>query len=235
MLSVTTTSFGNPRSIYCIGRNHPDLPIVKKKSQEGIAFDENEDPWPTLSSKALSSLGSETSVIPITPANRQVDWEAELVVEIGEDCFQLHDIDHARRMMSRWGVGNDITDRWWQNCGHGQWIRGKSFPGFAPFTFGSFARQAAHNNQLDLQVQCYVNGQLMQQGFLSEYIVPPARLIWQISQSVRLLQGDLIFCGTFPGSALNRSPSQYLRVGDEVITQIQGLGRLVNQVVDVSA
>ena len=229
------TGLGNHRSIYCIGRNHPELPIVQKKSQEGISFDENQTPWPTLSSKALSSLGSDSSVIPITPANRQVDWEAELVVEIGEDCFQLDDVDHAWRMMSRWGVGNDITDRWWQNCGSGQWIRGKSFPGFAPFMFGSSAHQAARDNHLDLQVQCHINGQLMQQGLLSELIVPPARLIWQISQSVRLLQGDLIFCGTFPGSALNRSPSQYLQVGDEVITQIEGLGRLVNRVVDASA
>ena len=228
------THLGNHRSIYCIGRNHPELPIVKKKSQDAVPSEENENPWPSLGSKALSSLGSESSVIPITPVNRDVDWEAELVVEIGADCFQLKDVDHARRMMSRWGVGNDITDRWWQTCGHGQWIRGKSFPGFGPFTFGSFAGQAARDNHLNLQVQCYVNGQLMQQGYLSELIVPPDRLIWQISQSVGLLQGDLIFCGTFPGSALNRSPSQYLKIGDEVITQIDGLGRLVNQVVDAS-
>jgi len=161
------THFENHRSIYCIGRNHPELPIVKKKSQDAVSSDEDENPWPSLASKALSSLGSESSVIPITPVNRKVDWEAELVVEIGADCFQLNDVDHARRMMSRWGVGNDITDRWWQTCGHGQWIRGKSFPGFGPFTFGSFAGRAARDNHLDLQVLCYVNGQLMQQGYLS--------------------------------------------------------------------
>jgi len=227
---VTTTSFANPRSIYCIGRNHPDLPIVKKKSQEGIALVENEDPWPTLSSKALSSLGSETSVIPITPANRQVDWEAELVVEIAEDCFQLVDVLAARKHISRWGVGNDVTDRYWQKRGGGQWIRGKSFPGFAPFVFGANSHQAALDNDLNLQISCFVNGQLMQRGLLSELICPPDQLVWQMSQAIRLLKGDLVFCGTFPGSALNRTPSTYLQAGDQVITEIHGLGRLVNPV-----
>lgn len=221
-------------SVYCIGRNHPELPIVKQRIPEASALDECEKPWPTLSSKALSSLGTDTSDIPITLSNRQVDWEAELVVEIGGDCFELDDFDHARKMMSRWGVGNDVTDRWWQNRGGGQWIRGKSFPGFAPFVFGPSACEAALENRLNRQVLCYVNGQLMQNGYLSELICPPAELIWQISQSICLLKNDLIFCGTFPGSALNRSPSIYLQPGDQVITEIEGLGCLVNNVIDAS-
>lgn len=173
-----------------------------------------------------------SSVIPITSTNQQVDWEAELVIEIGQDCFQLFDFSTARQQISRWGVGNDLTDRYWQNRGGGQWIRGKSFPGFAPFVFGPNAHQAAIEHDLSLVVSCYVNNELMQHGLLSELIHPPDHLVWQISQSIQLLEGDLIFCGTFPGSALNRSPSNYLRQGDHVRTEINGLGCLENSVVD---
>ena len=140
------------------------------------------------------------------------------------------DVLAARKHISRWGVGNDVTDRYWQKRGGGQRIRGKSFPGFAPFVFGANSHQAALDHDLDLQISCFVNGQLMQRGLLSELICPPDQLVWQIIQSIRLLQGDLVFCGTFPGSALNRTPSTYLQAGDQLITEIQGLGRLVNPV-----
>ena len=218
------------RNVYCIGRNHPELPIVQQDHHDLRDSSASETAWPTLSSKSVSSLGSDTSVIPITSCNQQVDWEAELVVEIAEDCFQLVDALAARKHINRWGVGNDVTDRYWQKRGGGQWIRGKSFPGFAPFVFGANSHQAALDHDLNLQISCFVNGQLMQRGLLSELICPPDQLVWQISQSVRLLQGDLVFCGTFPGSALNRTPSTYLQAGDQLITEIQGLGRLVNPV-----
>lgn len=224
--------FSRHRSIYCIGRNHPDLPIVKQDPLRSSNLGQSDPPWPSLSSKSISSLGSMTSVIPITSSNQQVDWEAELVIEIGHDCFQLFDFSTARQQISRWGVGNDLTDRYWQNRGGGQWIRGKSFPGFAPFVFGPNAHQAAMAHDLSLEVYCYVNNELMQHGLLSELIHPPDHLVWQISQSIQLLKGDLIFCGTFPGSALNRIPSNYLRPGDYVRTEINGLGCLENLAVE---
>jgi len=221
------------RNVYCIGRNHPELPIIRNSHRSSSEPAIPQMSWPTLSSKSVSSLGSDTSIIPITSSNQQVDWEAELVVEIAENCFQLADFMAARECISRWGVGNDVTDRFWQKRGGGQWIRGKSFPGFAPFAFGVDARQAAAAFNLDLQVSCFVNDQLMQRGSLSDLIWQPDQLVWQISQSIGLLQGDLVFCGTFPGSALNRTPSVYLRAGDFVVTEIQGLGRLVNPVKEV--
>ena len=230
MIVMDPQATSHHRNVYCIGRNHPDLPIVQQDRHDVRDSSASEMAWPTLSSKSVSSLGSDTSVIPITSCNQQVDWEAELVVEIAEDCFQLMDFRAAREHISRWGVGNDVTDRYWQKCGGGQWIRGKSFPGFAPFVFGANSHQAALDNDLNLQISCFVNGQLMQRGLLSELICPPDQLVWQMSQAIRLLKGDLVFCGTFPGSALNRTPSTYLQAGDQVITEIHGLGRLVNPV-----
>lgn len=230
MIAMDPQVSSHHRNVYCIGRNHPELPIVQHERHNDCDSSASEIPWPTLSSKSVSSLGSDTSVIPITSCNQQVDWEAELVVEIAKDCFQLVDSCAARDHISRWGVGNDVTDRYWQKRGGGQWIRGKSFPGFAPFVFGPNSYQAALANNLNLQVKCFVNGHLMQSGLLSELICSPDQLVWQISQAIRLLKGDLVFCGTFPGSALNRIPSIYLKAGDQVITEIQGLGRLVNPV-----
>ena len=225
----------NPGNIYCMGRNHPELPITKRtienQSKEvgrdlGIS-----QQWPILSSKATSSIGTSNSVIPFSVQNREIDWEAELVVEIGKECFALESKEEAHKVITRWGVGNDITDRWWQRRDGGQWIRGKSFPGFAPLIFNSDSFSAARNNELDREIRCLVNGKLVQHGVLSEMISSPVQIVWQISQCLQLLKGDLIFCGTFPGSALNSNPSTYLKIGDEVTTEIEGLGKLNNKVV----
>ncbi len=85
-----------------------------------------------MASKADSALSGPGDPIPLLPLHRQVDWEAELVLRLGGPAFQLRDRQQARAVISQWGVGNDITDRWWQGLGGGQWMKGKSFPGFGP-------------------------------------------------------------------------------------------------------
>ncbi|QEY32323.1 fumarylacetoacetate hydrolase family protein [Synechococcus sp. RSCCF101] len=224
-------------TIFCLGRNHPDLPIMASPPSGAAEAasgswppGQEPDGWPLVAGKADSSLSGATSPIPITPINRQVDWEAELVLRIGTPAFQLPKIAAAGAVIEAWGVGNDVSDRWWQRRGGGQWVKGKSFPGFGPYSLKQLKAREPGPLDLDRELCCRLNGTVVQQGRLSEYIHPPEAVVWQLSQVLRLQPGDLIFCGTFPGSGFTREPKRFLKPGDELITEIEGLGRLVNPV-----
>lgn len=205
-------------NVYCIGRNHRATAPV-----------DADDVMPLLASKASSALSGPTAAIPIQPQNRQVDWEAELVLQISAPAFSLVDAAAARAVIGCWGVGNDVSDRWWQGVGGGQWLRGKSFPGFAPHNIDTCSPAPDFN--LERRVRCWVNDTLMQDSVLSEYLHPPDWLVWHLSQSMALLPGDLIFCGSFPGCGFRQTPERYLSPGDHLRTWIEGLGELNNPVV----
>ena len=230
-------SVGN---IYCVGRNH--IGLLQKSSGGSERTDSkvteqttdlgSESDWPLLASKATGSLNRPDGVIRLNSHNRQVDWEAELVIRIDTSCFALSDPQSACDVIGAWGVGNDVTDRWWQSAGGGQWIRGKSFPGFAIHNID--ANSPKPDFDLNRRIQCWLNDELMQDANLSEYRYPPQCLVFQISQTIPLDAGDLIFCGTFPGCGFHQKPPRFLQAGDRLRTRIEGLGELNNLVVNAT-
>jgi 2,4-didehydro-3-deoxy-L-rhamnonate hydrolase len=224
---MTVLQLPAPRNVYCIGRNHSSLLATATESISSAA----DAVLPLLASKATSALTGPDAAIPIQRQNRQVDWEAELVLQIAEPAFALADTASARAVIGCWGVGNDVSDRWWQGVGGGQWVRGKSFPGFAPHNIDAISPAPDFN--LERRVRCWVNDVLMQDSQLTEYIHPPDWLVWHLSQSMALLPGDLIFCGTFPGCGFRQTPERYLRAGDHLRTWIEDLGELNNPVIQV--
>lgn len=210
------------RSVWSIGRNHTAL-------RPADLLPDGPDQWPLLASKAPSALVGPEDPIPLTPRNREVDWEAELVVQLRAPAFAVDDPMTARDLIGAWGVGNDISDRWWQSAGGGQWTRGKSFPGFGPHNIGAGSPSA--DFCLDRQICCWVNDELVQDACLKHYLYPPEWLVWHLSQVMALEAGDLIFCGAFPGSGFRCSPPRFLRPGDQLRTWIEGLGELRNPIV----
>ena len=210
------------RNVWCIGRNHAAL-------RPADLLPDTPDQWPLLASKAPSSLIGPEDPIPLNPQNREVDWEAELVVQLKAPAFSLANPTAARDRIGSWGVGNDISDRWWQSAGGGQWIRGKSFPGFGPHNIG--VSSPVVDFCLNRQIRCWLNDELVQDASLADYLYPPEWLVWHFSQLIRLEPGDLIFCGTFPGSGFKRSPKRFLKPGDHLRTWIEGLGTLSNPLV----
>lgn len=212
-------------NVYCIGHNHISL----TGSIQSKVLNKVEDHLPLLASKSTTALTGANSPIKINKQNHQVDWEAELVLKIGKSAFNLVDTIAAREIIQSWGVGNDISDRWWQGNGGGQWIKGKSFPGFAPHNIDY--KSVSPDFNLDRQIKCWVNDELMQDSSLNEYIFPPDWLVWHLSQSIMLKPGDLIFCGTFPGCGFHQKPERFLKPGDLLRTLIEGLGELNNQII----
>ncbi|MFM7674093.1 MAG: fumarylacetoacetate hydrolase family protein [Synechococcus sp.] len=208
-------------TIFCLGHNHPSL-----RPSPAAGADPAEDDALLVASKADGALSGPWDPIPLLPVHRQVDWEAELVLRIGSPAFQLPDPAQAQAVISHWGVGNDITDRWWQSLGGGQWMKGKSFPGFAPHALA----ETPPDFDLERRVRCWLNGELVQDAWLHDYVHPPAAAVQQLSGFTRLLPGDLVFCGSFPGMGFQRQPPRFLADGDLLETEIEGLGRLENPV-----
>ena len=154
-------------NVYCVGRNHSSL----LADAAATASPQADALFPLLASKSFSALTGADATIPIQPQNRQVDWEAELVLQIASPTFGLPGVKAAQGVIGSWGVGNDVSDRWWQGVGGGQWVRGKSFPGFAPHNINF--RSSAPDFNLERRVRCWVNNELMQDSLSTEYIHPP--------------------------------------------------------------
>ncbi|MCH2136971.1 MAG: fumarylacetoacetate hydrolase family protein [Phycisphaerales bacterium] len=212
-------------AIICIGRNYaahaaemqgqvPERPTVFMKNPAAICAD------------------GEDIVIPsICRTNGpQVDFEGELVAVIGRDCRDVSEQD-ALKAVSGWAVANDVSARWWQKNGSGgQWIRGKSFDTFCPVS--TPVGPEAISDPQSLMLRTWVNGELMQEASTADMIFPVATLIAELSRGMTLLQGTLLLTGTPSGVGAARTPPVYLADQDEVIVEIEGVGRLRNRVIE---
>ena len=164
-----------------------------------------------------------------TGGPEQVDFEAELAVIIGE---RGKDVPENRAMEVVLGVtcANDVSARWWQKHGAGgQFCRGKSFDTFCPM--GPVVRTVDEIGDVQsLAIACRVAGETMQSASTSQMIFSVARLIAELSTATTLLPGTAILTGTPSGVGHGRDPKRYLRVGETVEVEIEGIGVLSNSV-----
>lgn len=190
-------------------------------------------------------------VIPKVCQDRpQVDFEAELGVVLGAAPSDLgtgaklddvhgvgggtrliKDVPESRALECVLGycVANDVSARWWQKEGSGgQFYRGKSFDTFCPIS--PVASAAMVKNPQALRLTATLNGQLMQDSNTSDMIFSVARLIAEASRGTTLLPGTLILTGTPSGVGFARQPAIFMKDGDEIEIEVEGLGRLVNRV-----
>jgi 2-keto-4-pentenoate hydratase/2-oxohepta-3-ene-1,7-dioic acid hydratase in catechol pathway len=125
---------------------------------------------------------------------------------------------------------NDVSARRWQKeGGAGQWVRGKSFDGFCPLGPVLVTTDEIPDPQA-LGIGCTLNGARVQTGHTSDMIFSVAELIAFLSRDTTLLPGTLIITGTPPGVGMARNPPLYLKEGDQVTVEIDGIGALTNPV-----
>ena len=132
-----------------------------------------------------------------------------------------------------WTVAHDVSARDWQmKRNGGQWLLGKTSDGFAPIGPAIVTRDesAAMGDAGALGVRCVLNESEMQRSNTRELIFKPADLICFISRFVTLKPGDLILTGTPGGVGVFRKPPLFLKHGDTVTCEIEGLGHIVNTV-----
>jgi len=211
----------DPQKIVCIGLNYRDhaaetnAPLPKE---------------PILFSKFVTALVGPEAPIVLPPVSQEVDYEAELVLVVGRSGRFVKESE-ATDYLAGWTVGHDVSARDWQLKKDGrQWLSGKTFDTFAP-TGPELVLRDEMPDAGDIGIRLRLNGRTMQDSSTKQLIFGPAALVAYISQVVTLAPGDLIFTGTPPGVGMARKPPVWLRGGDVVEVEIDGLGVLRNPVV----
>ncbi|MCC5787897.1 MAG: fumarylacetoacetate hydrolase family protein [Phycisphaerales bacterium] len=194
------------------GADIPDRPMVFVKSPASPCLD-----------------GDEIVVPKVCQNEEQVDFEAELGVVIGRDARDVSE-DEALGFVLGYTCTNDVSARWWQKKGSGgQFCRGKSFDTFCPV--GPRLVPAAEvADPQNLRVRCVVGGETMQDGHTGQMIFSIATLISDLSRGATLPAGTLILTGTPSGVGMARTPPRFLKDGETVEVEIEGLGTLRNKV-----
>ncbi|MBF0210645.1 MAG: fumarylacetoacetate hydrolase family protein [Desulfamplus sp.] len=213
----------NPVAILCIGLNY------KMHAKEtGMALPEH----PVLFMKNPAAVTGPYSDIEIPTScldPLQVDYEVELAVIIGKSGKNIKQKDALDYVLG-YTCANDISARRWQkHSGGGQWVRGKSFDTFCPLGPAIVTKDEIEPQNLNLE--CRLNSEVMQQGSTSDMIFSVPELISRLSESMTLLAGTVILTGTPSGVGFTRVPPIFLKPGDLVKSSINGIGEMVNGVV----
>jgi len=208
-----------PGKIVCVGMNYRD-----HAAEAGMEVPEQ----PVLFAKWPNGLIGPGEAIVLPPDPSQVDYEAELGVVIGLRARGLRTED-ALDAVAGYVCVNDVSARDLQFA-DGQWTRGKSLDTFCPV--GPRLVPAAEvPDPQRLGIRCRVNGELLQDSSTAQMVFSVAEIVAFVSTWLTLEPGDLIATGTPAGVGFTREPPAYLRPGDEVTVEIDGLGALVNPVV----
>ena len=153
----------------------------------------------------------------------KTDWEVELAVIIGRPARYLDNEDHAMACVAGYALSNDVSEREFQLERGGQWDKGKSCETFNPL--GPWLVPASEiPDPQRLALRLWVNGEARQDGSTSNMVFTVAEIIRYLSQFMVLEPGDVINTGTPAGVALGMPDAPYLRVGDVMELEIEGLG-----------
>jgi len=205
-----------PGKIMAIGLNYADH----------IAESNMETPeHQTWFSKAPTAANGPHDPIQAPKVSPTLDYEAELVVVVGRGGRHIAKADAAGAIFG-YCCGNDATVRAWQHR-TSQWVLGKSFDTHAPF--GPWITTADEvPDPHALSIRCLVNGEVRQDSNTRHLVFNVWDQIEQLSQAMTLEPGDLIFTGTPAGVGAAMTPRRFLRDGDRVRVEIEGLGELDN-------
>ena len=211
-----------PSSILCIGLNY------RRHAQESGATPPE---WPVLFVKGNNTLQHPGApiLLPRHLRSDEVDYECELAVVIGRACKNVSR-EKALDYVLGYTCANDVSARDWQiKLGGGQWCRGKFFDTFAPLGPVLVTPDEIPNPNA-LGIRTILNGAVMQDWNTKDMIFDVPALIEFLSGSTTLLPGTVILTGTPHGVGMAQKPPRWLRRGDSVTIEIDGIGALTNPV-----
>lgn len=204
-----------PHTIICVGLNYSD-----HAKESGMEAPEE----PVVFMKATNTLVGPNDQVQIPRNSTKTDWEVELGIILKKDALYLEDEAAAADCIAGYCLVHDISERAFQLERSGQWVKGKSCPGFSPV--GPWLATSEEIGAVDqLPMRLWVNGELRQNGTSATMIFSPTFIVWHLSQFMKLEAGDIISTGTPPGVGLGMKPPTYLKAGDVVELEIPGLGR----------
>ena len=212
----------NPNKVIAIGLNYLDH--IRESNAQTPKI-------PIMFTKYTSAIIGDGDAIHWDPnETAKVDWEVELAVVIGKRAYRVSE-DSVFDYVVGYTVCNDVSARDLQSERGDQWIRGKSMHTFCPrgpciVTKDEIADP--HN----LKLRTLVNGETMQDSNTSELLFKIPHLVSYLSRAFTLLPGDVIITGTPPGVGMGKKPPIFLKHGDVVSVEIDGIGKLTNPCVE---
>lgn len=206
-----------PGKIFAIGLNYAD-----HIAESGMGTPERQV-WFT---KAQTSVNGPFDPVQAPRVSQAVDYEAEMVAVIGRRGKHIAREDAAAHIFG-YCVGNDVTERAWQHATP-QWSLGKSFDTHAPF--GPWITTGDEVDPHALDISCTVNGETRQSSNTRHLVFDVFDQVAHLSQAMTLEPGDVIFTGTPGGIGAAMTPRRFLKPGDVVRVEIQGLGAIENRI-----
>jgi 2-keto-4-pentenoate hydratase/2-oxohepta-3-ene-1,7-dioic acid hydratase in catechol pathway len=212
-LAAPITGIGK---IVCIGLNYTDH---AKETGADLPAE------PVVFMKDPTTVVGPTDDLIIPRGATKTDWEVELGVVIGGTARYLASPDEADNVIAGYVLSHDVSEREFQLERGGQWDKGKSCETFNPL--GPYLVTADEvGDPQSIGLRLWVNGELRQDGTTATMAFAVRHIVWYLSQFMVLRPGDLINTGTPAGVALGRPDAPYLRPGDVIELEADGLGRI---------
>lgn len=200
-------------NFFCVGLNY-----ARHADETGMARPSE----PILFSKATSALSAPNDDISIPQESEKTDWEVELGVIIGKSGSYINEANSLDHIAGYCTI-NDLSERGFQIERGGQWIKGKSAPGFGPI--GPYIVTADEiEDPQNLNLWCELNGEMQQNSSTSDMIFSVQEIIAYMSRFMTLRVGDIIATGTPEGVGMGQNPKRFIRAGDEMRLGVEGLG-----------
>jgi 2,4-didehydro-3-deoxy-L-rhamnonate hydrolase len=202
-----------PSKLLCIGLNYAD-----HAKESGMDIPKE----PIVFMKATSSIIGPNDTVLIPKNSLKTDWEVEIAFVIGKKASYVTEAN-AMQHVAGYCTLNDLSEREFQLERGGTWDKGKGCDTFAPLgPYLVTTDSVADVNNLNLWLK--VNGKTMQNSNTSQLIFKIPFLVSYLSQFMTLLPGDVVTTGTPPGVGLGFKPPIYLKAGDVIQLEVEGLG-----------
>lgn len=216
------------KNVMCIGVNYTEHAKETAALRDHLGTPPSH---PVIFTKAPTTINSPYGEIEIDPAvSTAIDWEVELGVIIGKKGKNIS-VEEAMNYVFGYVVLNDVTARDLQSR-HKQYFKGKSLDGSCPIgPWIVTADEIADPHNLTLRL--LVNGEIKQNGNTKQMIFSIPDIISVLSLGMTLEPGDIIATGTPSGVGFSRVPPQFLKPGDIMESEVEGIGILRNPIVEV--
>ena len=213
------------RNVFCVGWNYLEhFDEGAQKLQDNRELPKH----PVFFSKATTTVNGPFDAIPFDSAiSTSLDWEVELGVVIGKGGKNIPEAEAMSHIFGYTAI-NDVTWRDLQRRHGGQWHKGKSLDGTCPM--GPCLVTADEIDPTNLRVACRVNGVTKQDSSTRHLYFKIPRLIAELSLGMTLEPGDILSTGTPEGVGFARTPPEFMKPGDLLETEIEGIGVMRNTI-----
>ena len=208
-----------PQKIVCVGLNYRD-----HAEEQGVDLPER----PLLFAKWPNTLIGDGAPIVIPKLSHRVDYEAELAFVIGKRAHHVAEQD-ADAFIAGYTCFNDVSVRDYQ-MRTSQWTLGKVFDTHGPCGPFLVTRDEIPDPQ-NLRIRCSIGGETLQDSSTAQLVFAVPRLVAELSAVMTLEPGDIVATGTPAGVGTSRTPKRWIRPGERVRVEIDGLGALENPAV----